>query len=241
MPSPGTETTEQPTKLSDLFSKCSQLAAEEERRMGKFVGAVIPVLGFLGEPVALRPESLGGAFLGLKSVTLGAGATVTMTDPEGRVSSRQLSTFEVEERLAILEDSFPELQRLVTEKRRAGEASLALSLRVVLGGKRFIVDMRSYRVVVANLGADCLGVRFSTRLSRGRAKSSRPCDVPSGREVEVDLGVPKEVGDTGQLEIKVECRDAEGCELFGRGSVGVDGDPRLIALSGKAKPRIGVV
>jgi hypothetical protein len=232
--SPETETAEQPTKLSELFSKCAQLAAEEERQMGKFVGAVIPVLGFLGEPVALRPESLGGSFLDFKSVTLGAGATVTMTDPEGRVSSRQLSAFRTADCLAILEESFPELQRLVTEKRRAGETSPALSLRVVLGGTRFIMDMRSYRVVVANSGGDCLGVRFSTRLSGGRTKSSRACDVGRRQEVEVDLGVSKQVGGGGQLEIEVECKDADGRELFGRGSVGVNGDPQVVALSPKA-------
>ena len=228
------ETAEQPTKLSDLFSKCSELSAEEERQMGKFVGAVIPVLGFLGEPVSLRPESLGGYFLGFKSVTLGEGATVTMTDPEGRVSSKQLATFETEERLAILEESLPELQRLVSEKRRIEEARPGLSLRVALGGKRFIVDMRSYRVVVANAGDDCLAVRFSTRLSGGRKKSSDPCDVGRGQEVEVDLGVAKGVGEAGRLEIEVECKDADGRELFGRGSVGVDGASRMLALAPKA-------
>lgn len=234
--SPRTETAEQPTKLSELFSKCSELAAEEERQMGKFVGAVIPVLGFLGEPVSLRPESLGGPFVALKSVTLGEGATVTMTDDEGRVSSKLLSAFSTEECLAILEESFPELQRLVSEKRRAGEARPELSLRVALGGKRFILDMRSYRVVVANAGGACLGVRFSTRLSGGRTKSSRPCDVGSGQEVEVDLGVAKEVGESGRLEIEIECKDADGRELFGRGSVGVDGASQVVALGGKAKP-----
>jgi hypothetical protein len=229
--SPKSETSEQPTKLSDLFSKCSELAAEEERQMGKFVGAVIPVLGFLGEPVSLRPESLGGYFLGFKSVTLGEGAMVTMTDPEGRVSSKQLSAFRTEERLAILEESFPELQRLVSEKRRAWESRPALSLRAALGGMRFIVDMRSYRVVVANAGGDCLGVRFSTGLSGGRRKSSRPCDVGRGQEVEVDLGVAKEVGEAGRLEIEVECKDADGRELFGKGSVGVDGASQVVALA----------
>ena len=232
--SPKSETAEQPAKLSDLFSKCSELAAEEERQMAKFVGAVIPVLGFLGEPVSLRPESLGGSFLGFRSVTLGDGAMVTMTDPEGRVSSRRLSAFRTEECLAILEESFPELQRLVSEKRRAGEARPELSLRVALGGKRFIVDMRSYRVAVANAGGDCLGVRFSTRLSGGRTKSSRPCDVRRGQEVEVDLGVAMEVAEAGRLEIEVECRDADGRELSGRGSVGVDGGPKVLALAPKA-------
>jgi hypothetical protein len=232
--SPKTEAAE-PANISDLFSKCSQLAAEEERQMGKFVGALVPVLGFLGQPVALNPESLGGSFLAFKSVTLGEGATVTMTDPEGRVSSRQLSAFATEDRLAVLEESLPELQRLVSEKRRAAEAMPALSLRVALGGKRLIVDMRSYRAAVANSGGDCLGVRFSTRLPGGRAKSSRPCDVGRGQEVEVDLGVAKKVGDSGRLEIEVECRDADGRELFGRGSVGVDGVPEVVALGRKVK------
>lgn len=232
--SPKTETAERPTELSDLFSKCSQLAAEEEVHMGKFVGALLPVLEFLGEPVALVPESLGGPFLGLKSVTLGKGATVTMTDAEGNVSAKKLTAFRTEECLAILEDSFPELQRLVSDKRRAAEARPALSLQVALGGRRFILDMRSYRVVVANSGGDCKGVRFSTRLPGGRRKSSRPCDVGRGHEVEVDLGAAKEAAEAGRLDVEVECRDADGRELFGTGSLGVDGSPQVVALAPKA-------
>lgn len=223
MPSTRTETAQQPAKIADLFCKCSELAAQEKKEMGRIVGTVIPMLAWLNEPVVLRPESLGGAFREFRSVTLETGATVTMTDLDGRVSSKELAMFRTEECLAILHDSFPELQRMVANKRRAGEVKPALSLKVVVGGAHFIVDLRSYRLAVANAGGDCIGMRVSTRLPGGRSKSSRPCDVSRGHEAEVDLGVYKEVGDLKRLELQIDCEDVDGCKLHGEESVPVDG------------------
>jgi len=215
---------EQPVKIADLFSKCSELAAQEEKGRGRIVNTMIPMLAWLNEPVVLRPESLGDAFRDFKSVTLEPGATVMMTDLEGKVSSRQLSKFRTQECLAILHDSFPELQRLVANKRRAGDVKPALALKVVLGGPRFIVDRRSYRLMVANTGGDCLGIRVSTQLPGGMSKPTRPCDLSRGNRAEVDLGVSKEVGDPERLDLQIDCKDVDGRELFGKESVTLDSD-----------------
>jgi hypothetical protein len=219
-----TGTAEQKVRIADLFSKCSELAAQGERERTRIVGTMIPMLAWLNEPVVLRPESLGDAFRGFKSVTLETGATVMMTDPAGRVSSRELAKFRTEECLAILHDSFPELQRLVANKRRGGEVKPALALKVILGGSHFIVDKRSYRLMVSNTGGDCIGIRVSTQLSGGRSKPSRPCDVKRWEKAEVDLGVSKEVGEAGSLELQIDCKDVDGRELIGNESVPVDGD-----------------
>jgi hypothetical protein len=218
-----TENADQPVKIADLFSKCSQLAAQEEKEMGRIVSTMLPVLAWLNEPVVLRPTSLGDAFQEFRSVTLETGAMVVMTDAKGRVSSKQLGEFRSEEYLAILEESFPELQRMAANKRRAGQVKPVLSLRIVLGGSRFVVDRRSYRLMVENKGGDCVGISVSARLPGGRTKSSRPCDVRRGQKAEVDLGVPKEVGDVEQLELQIYCKDVDGRELIGDESVRLDG------------------
>lgn len=205
----------QPVKIADLFSKCSQLAVQEEREMDKIVGTILPMLAWLNEPVVLRPKSLGGVFQGLRSVTLETGAMVVMTDPEGGVSSEQLAKFPTQECLAILHESFPELQRMVANRRRAGQVKPLLSLKIVLGGSHLIVDKRSYRVLVSNAGGDCMGLKVSAQLPEGWTKSSRPCDVSRGKEAEVDLGVFKEVGKVERLELEVDCRDVDGRELRG--------------------------
>jgi len=219
----GTEMAKQPVEIVDLFSKVSQLAAQEEKEMGRIVSTMIPVLAWLNEPVVLRPESLGGSFREFRSITLETGATVVTTDLEGRASSKQLSRFGTEECLAILHDSVPELQRLVANKRRAAEAQPVLSLKVSLRGRRFIVDTRSYRLMVSNTGGDCMGILISAKLPGGRTKASSPRDVSRGHQVEVDLGVFKEVGDLKRLELQIDCKDVDGRELQGDESVRLEG------------------
>ena len=214
---------EKQVKIADLFSKCSELAAQEEKEMGRIVSTMLPMLAWLNEPVVLLPGSLGDAFREFRSVTLETGAMVIMTDFEGRVSSKQLGKFPTQQCLAILHDSFPELQRLVANKRRAGEVKPALSLKVLLGGPRFIVDMRSYRLMVKNTGGDCIGIRVSTQLPEGWTESSRPCDVGRGQKAEVDLRVSKEVGDLERLELQIDCKDVDGRQLRADESVRLDG------------------
>lgn len=214
---------DQPTKVADLFSKVSQLAAQEEKEMAKIASTILPMLAWLNEPVVLRPESLGGAFSKFRSVTLETGAMVMMTDPEGKVSSKQLSKFRTEECLAILHDSFPELQRLIANKKRAAEVKPALSVKVIIGGPHFIVDMRSYRLLVSNSGGECKGMSVSTKLPEGVTKPSKPCDVVRGQEAEVDLGVFKEVGGLKRIELQINCKDVDGRELCGDESVRLEG------------------
>ena len=144
---------------------------------------------------------------------------VVMTDPEGKVSSNQLASFRTQECLAILNGSYPELQRMVANKRRAGEVRPALSLTVAFGGPHFIVDMRSYRLNVSNSGGDCKGLRVSSQLPGGWTKASHPCDISRGQKAEVDLGVSKEVGGSERLELRIDCEDVDGRELL-RGGVG---------------------
>jgi hypothetical protein len=211
--STGTELQSQPVKIADLFSKCSDLADQEEKGMGRIVSTILPVLAWLNEPVVLRPGSLGGPFLEFRSVTLETGAIVVMTDPGGRVASRQLSEFRTAECLAILNESFPELQRMTANKRRAGEVKPLLSLKLALGGSHLIVDMRSYRLSVSNSGGDCVGLRVSALLPGGRSKPTRPCDVGRGKKAEFDLGVLKEVAGLERLELQIDCRDVDGREL----------------------------
>jgi hypothetical protein len=227
--SPPAESAEQQPKIAELYSKCSQLADRQEEETAKIVGTILPVLAWLNEPVVLRPASLGGAFAEFRSVTLETGAMVVMTDPEGRVSSNQLAEFKTEECLAVLNGAFPELQRMVANKRRAAQVRPLLSLKATLGGSHLIVDMRSYRLSVWNAGGDCVGLRVSVRLPGGRARASKPCDVPRGREAVFDLGVYKEVSGAGRLDLELACRDVDGRELTCEESVGTQGEERVEA------------
>jgi hypothetical protein len=207
----GRETAGQPVEIAELYSRASELAAEEESGVARIVSAMLPVLAWLNGPVALRPGSLGGSFLGCRSVTLGPGLIVVMTDNDGRVSSRQLLEFKTKERLAVLKESHPELQRMVAEKRRAGEVKPLLSLKVALGGGHLLADRRGYRLVISNKGGDCLGL--SVRLHAGGTKPSKPCDLPRGTEAEYDLGLLREAGVGGPVKVSVECKDVDGREL----------------------------
>jgi hypothetical protein len=215
--------TDKPVTIADLFSKCSELAVQEEKEMGKMMVAILPVLAWLNEPVALRPGSLGDSFTRFTSISLQPGATVVTTDVEGRVVARPLAKLRTQDCLAVIREAFPELQRLVAEKRRAAQVKPALSLKAALGGSRFILDMRSYRLLVSNSGGDCRNLRVSTQLSGGRTKTCRPCDVGRGERVEVDLGVFKEVGTMERLKLQIECEDEDGRELGGDETVRLDG------------------
>ena len=226
---------QQPAKIADLFSKCSQLTAQGEKEREKIVGTMTPMLAWLDEPVVLRPGSLGGAFEKFRSVTLEKGATVVMTDFGGRVSSRPLQKFGTEECLAVIQDAFPELQRLVADKRRSATVRPILSMKVLLGGQRFIVDMRSYRLLVSNSGGDCSGLRISAELPDGRNKDYRERDLSRGGRIDMDLGLLKELRGADSLRLHFECKDVDGREFCGAESLGLDGE-RLheAALSRKA-------
>lgn len=206
----------QPAKIADLYSKCSELAAQEEKEMERVVSTILPVLAYLNEPIALRPESLGGSFVGLRSVSLHPGGAVVTTDSEGKVSSVPFAKFRTADCLAILRDAFPELQRLVAERRRADLVRPDLSVKAILGGQKFILDMRSYRLLFSNSGGDCEDLSVSVELPSGWTKPSRKQSLMRDGRVEVDLGVFKQVGGNENLNIRFDCKDMDGRELRGK-------------------------
>jgi hypothetical protein len=214
---------DKPAMIADLFSRCSELVAQEETEMGRMMGTILPVLAWLNEPIALRPGALGDSFSGFTSVSLQAGARVVTTDVEGKAVARPLAKLRTKDCLAVIRESFPELRKLVADKRSAAQVKPALSMRTAIGGARFILDMRSYRLLVSNSGGDCLNPRVSMQLSGGRTKACRPCDVSRGERVEVDLGVFKEVSTMERLKLQIECEDADGRELLGDETVRLDG------------------
>jgi len=215
---------EQPVKIADLFSKCSQLAAQEEKEMVRVVGTVLPVLAYLDEPITLHPDSLGGSFAELRSVSLQAGAEVVTTDLRGKVASRPLAKLKTAECLAILKDAFPEIQRMVADKKRCAQVRPTLSIKLFLGGQRFIVDMRSYRLLVSNSGGDCRSLRISAELADGRNKDYPERDLSRGGRVEFDLGLMKEVDGAESLKLVFECKDVDGREFCGAESLSLDGE-----------------
>jgi hypothetical protein len=212
-----------PATIADLFSKCSELAVQEERDMDRMMGMMVPVLAWLNTAVALRPGSLGDGFSGFTSVSLQAGPTVVTTDPEGKVAARPLAGLRTKDCLAVIREAFPELQRLVADKRRAAQVKPALSVKASIGGSHFVLDKRSYRLLVSNAGGDCRGLRISIQLPEGLTKVSRPLDVDSGDWVEVDLGVFKEVSGMERLRLHIECEDEDGRKLRWDEKVSLDG------------------
>ena len=223
---------EQP-KIADLYTKCSQLAAKEEKEMGRVMGTVFSVLTWINEPVALRPKSLGGAFSRFRSVSLRADANVVTTDFEGKVTSKPLKEFRLSESLAILREAYPELMSLVAGKTGGAHVKPLLSLKANLGGAR-ILGSRSYRVQVSNSGGDCVGLVVSVGLPGGQTKACRPFDLKRGEQVAVELGALKGVGSAERLEVGIDCKDAQGHELRGDQTVPLD-DPswQEADLSGK--------
>ena len=214
---------EQPPKLGELYSACSKMAAEEERTTGRIVGTMVNLLSWLKEPLVLRPGSLGGRFAALRMVLLDASANVVMTDAQGRVTSRRLTDMKAEDRLAILEEACPLVEKMVSSKRRAEQARPVLSIKVVQGGSRLIVGRRTYRLLVSNAGSDCLGMRLSIELPGGNSsRSTRPRDVKGGSEHEVDTGVSRGLGGAESVRVEVDCRDADGRALFWDGSLRLD-------------------
>jgi hypothetical protein len=212
-----------PVNLADLFTKCSELSKLEDEEIDKIVGTIVPVLSWLNAPVALHPGSLGGTFLEVKEASLQSGAMVVMTDELGNSYSRALSKFSVEDCLAILQDCFPELQRLVADKRRAGQLKPELSVRMKLGGSRFILDMRSHRLIVSNSGSECRSLSVSGSYG-GRTKTLGPVDLVRGHQVELNLGVFKEIHLLSHIDFRFECKDADGLELRAAESISIDGE-----------------
>jgi len=231
---------EQPAKIADLFSKCSELAAQQDREMSRLVGTMLPVLAYLDQPITLSPGSLGGSFAEFRSVSLQTGAVVVTTDCQGRVASRPLAKLEAADCLAIIRDAFPELQRLVADKKRSSQVTPVLSMKLFLGGQRFIVDMRSYHLVVSNSGGDCRGLRISAELADGRNKDYRERDLSRGGRVEFDLGLLKEVRGADSLRVRFECKDVDEREFCGAESLSLNGSrTQEAALSPKRSVAVG--
>src|SRR2546427_4927638 len=172
----------QQDQIADLFSKCSQLAAQEEKEMGKIMSTMLPVLEYLGEPVVLRPESLGEGLSDLKSVILQTNAVVMTTDVDGKVSSKPLAEFRTEDCLAILRESFPELLRLASEKRQTAMVGPALWLRIAPGGAHLTQGVRSHYLAVSNTGGPLSDLAVSTLLPGGRTKTYHPGGVHRSEE-----------------------------------------------------------
>jgi len=213
----------QPAEMADLFSKCAQLAEQEEKEMDKIMSTMLPVLEYLGEPVSLKPESLGERFQGFKYVTLQSGAMVMTTDMEGKVVSKPLAEYPTEDCLAILRDSFPELLRLASEKRQAAMVGPALSLRIAPGGVHLAKGVRSHYLIVSNLGGPLSDLVVSSLLPGGRTKIYRPGGVHRGGKVTIDLEVLQEESRVERVELQIDCADAMGHLFRGHEFVRLDG------------------
>jgi hypothetical protein len=206
-----TQAAEQKVGIADLFSKCEEIAAQEESEIKRIMGTMLPLLSWLKEPVVLRPASLGEEFAGYRSVSLQKGATVVTTDFRGKVTSRPMTKFHARECLAILQDAFPELQRMVVDKRRGSEVRPALSIKATLSGPRFLVDMRTFHLVMFNAGGDCRGLTVRVMLPGDKVKAFKPCDLSKGERIELDLGV--EVARLKRLAVELECKDVDSRDL----------------------------
>ena len=206
-----TETADDAATIADLYKRASRLDERHRKETAKIVGTILPILAWLNEPVALRPRALGEHFFDMRSVTVETGGMVVMTDLQGHVSSMELTGFRSKEFQAILKEAFPELERMTALKRRAGDIKPILSLKVVVAGRKFLIDRRTYRVMVSNSGGECRGLKVSTQLPAGRSEPTHPCDVARGRQVGVDLGVFGDVGDS--LQLWLSCRDSDGREF----------------------------
>ncbi|HEV2390252.1 MAG TPA: hypothetical protein VGS04_05960 [Nitrososphaerales archaeon] len=224
MPSTEKGLAEQPVKIADLYSKCSELAVEEEKEMSRVVGTVLPVLAYLNEPVALRPGSLGGSFAELQSVSLGPGAVVTTIDSQGIIASRPLAELRTGECLAVLMGAFPEMQRMIADKKRDASARPAISMKLFRKGQRFIVDRRTYHLLVSNSGADCKEMRISVELADGRRKSSKGRDLSRGGQIELDLGLRDELDGAQSISLRLECEGVDGRQYSGAESLRLDGE-----------------
>jgi len=220
----------EPVKMADLFSKCSQLAAQEEKEMSRIVGTMLPVLAYVEQPIMLSPASLGGSFSELRSVSLQAGAVIVTTDLQGNVASKPLVKLETGDCLAILKNAFPEIQRMVADKERVAVVRPILSMKIFLGGQRLIVDRRSYRLLVSNSGGDCRDLSIWAELADGRNKPFRERDLSRGGRVEVDLGLRNEVDSAESLRLQFECKDVDGREFCGTESLRLAGDRLQQAL-----------
>jgi hypothetical protein len=225
----------QPAEMADLFSKCAQLAAQEEKEMGKIMSTMLPVLEYLGEPVVLKPESLGDRFRSFKYVILQSGAVVMTTDVDGNISSKPLAEFSTEDCLAILRDSFPELLRLASEKRQAAMVGPGLSLRIAPGGAHQTEGVRSHYLVVSNMGGPLSDLVVSSLLPGGRTKIYRPGGVHRGGKLNIDLEVLQEESTVERVELQIDCTDAMGHQFRGREFVRLDGaDVQVVGLRKKS-------
>jgi len=212
-----------PGSLAELYSKASQLAAKEEKELGRMVNAMLPVLAWLDEPVPLEPGRFGDSLGEARSLSLRPDATVVGVDARGRESSTPLAKLRTKDCLAVMEDAFPRLNKMVVEKRRAIQVRPALSMKTRVDGSHFIVDMRTYRVLVANAGGDCKDLVVTAKLPDGSLRPCRPRDLGKGERIEIDLGVLKEVGTAQRLGLLLDCKDVDGRELAGVVPVGLDG------------------
>lgn len=209
--------------IADLFSKVREIADQEQREVSRITRTMLPVLAWLKAPVVLRPEALGEGFAGFRSVSLQAGAVVVTTDSQGRASSKPISAYPPRDCLAILREAFPELQRMVVDRRRGKEVRPVLEVKSMLKGSRRIVDMRSYLLILTNSGGDCHALRVSFDVD-GETRVSKPSDLGHGERVELDLGLgaSKAVKELDRLGIHVDCTDVDGRALQADAEVRLD-------------------
>jgi hypothetical protein len=114
------------TSLQVEYSQLSELEEMQHNYVVKLVETLKALQGGVGTLLLLRPETLGERRFGTKKVYLAANAVVLMEKEDGKSESASLSEFEPEEVLAIVEDSTPQLLKIVSERRKAVGARVDL-------------------------------------------------------------------------------------------------------------------
>jgi hypothetical protein len=220
--------------LVSVFSKCAELIHSEGVMVDKIVKVMKPLLSSINKPIRLHPQSLGETFRHIREASLAPGAVVVMVDSEERISSRSLRKFDGEDFISILRDCLPGLQELVSGRKRAEQIKPALAVKLRLAGSQFLIDRRTYRLLVSNSGGDCRNLRISTKAG-GRTKVNPPFDLNSVNPSEIDLGLSQKDVEPKQLELGITCKDLDGLEYWGTESIRAEQDDwKEVPLSLKA-------
>ncbi|HUI00405.1 MAG TPA: hypothetical protein VLU99_01770 [Nitrososphaerales archaeon] len=219
--------------MADLYSRCSELAAQQDRKVADVMGTILPVLAWLGKPVELDPAELGETFSGLRSVSISPGAIVVRTDPQGKVSTTAMAKLGPKDCLALLSKAFPRMEKMVEDKKREGDVRPVLWVKASLEGSRPLLGKRRFQLVVSNSGGDCRDLRVLVLLPGGLTRACKPCDVGRGERVDIDLGIHEEADGAEEVALQIQYRDVDGRESKGDETVKLHGKTMHAALGGQ--------
>ncbi|MDG6909861.1 MAG: hypothetical protein JRN11_07990 [Nitrososphaerota archaeon] len=212
-------------KLSKEYQELQRVTELERKGRKELVEKFRSLQGWVGKSVPIPGSALATDSPQIKEAYVTSDCVVVTVGPSGAERKTPLEELEPSVFVSVIQDFAPKLRRLVLDKKREliEAGAPRIELRTTLAGSQVLLfDWRQYRLTLANKGGDARDLRLSA--GGDVTQNYGPFAVRKGDKIELSLRRFRALSSAGSVPVTIRCRDEDGHEYEGNGTVKLETD-----------------